>query len=82
MGAKGKIYAGSQNQNAVACINNDGSAVYKGDKPEGTPVLTVEGNRNNYWVDWFIWSKVLEKEIKDYLNAHPEAKQPFPAEKK
>lgn len=82
MGAKGRIFAGSQSKEPIACINKDGSKVYKGIKAEGTPLLTVEGNRVNYWVDWFIWSKVLEKEINDYLSAHPEAKQPFPVKGK
>ena len=82
MGKDGKIYAGSQNKDAIACINKDGSRVYKGAEPAGTPVLTVEGNRYNYWVDWFIWNKVLEKEIKDYLAVNKEASKPFPAAKK
>jgi hypothetical protein len=82
MGAGGKIYAGSQNKEAIACINADGSNVYKGTIPEGTPVLSVKGNRNNYWVDWFIWSKVLEKEITDYLKSNPDASKPFPAKTK
>lgn len=82
MGGDGKIYAGSQNKAPIACINKDGSKVYKGTKPEGTPVLSVKGNRNNYWVDWFIWSKVLEKEITDYLKANPDANKPFPAKTK
>ncbi|MBE6366791.1 MAG: hypothetical protein E7052_02630 [Lentisphaerae bacterium] len=77
MGSKGLIYAGSTSAEPIACINADGSKLYKGSKAEGTPVLSVEGNRFNYWVDWFVWSKVLEKEISDYLAAHPEAKKPF-----
>lgn len=78
MGAKNRIFAGSQNKEPIACLNEDGSKVYMGSKPEGTPILTIEGNRYNYWVDWFIWHIVLEKEISDYLKAHPEANQPFP----
>jgi hypothetical protein len=79
MGAKGMIYAGSLSKDPIACINKDGSQVYKGAKAEGTPVLVVEGNRRNYWVDWFIWNKVLEKEIDDHLKANPDAAKPFPA---
>ena len=78
MGSGGKIYAGSQSKDVIACINNDGSQVFKGEKAEGTPILTIEGNRFNYWVDWFIWSRVLEKELNDYLTANPDAKKAFP----
>lgn len=77
-----KIFAGAQSKDAIACINEDGSRIYRGAKPEGTPVLTISGNRTNYWVDWFVWNQVLKKDVQDYLTAHPEADKPFPAKKK
>ena len=76
------IFPGSQTKDAIACYNKDGSKLYKGTKPEGTPLLTIEGNRLNTWVEIFIWSKVLDKEISDYLKAHPGADKPFPEKKK
>lgn len=75
------ICAGSQTKDVLARINNDGSKVFRGSQVTGTPVLTVVGNRYNHWVEMFIWAKVLEKDINDYLTAHPEASKPFPTQK-
>lgn len=73
------VYPGSQTETAIACISPDGSKLYRGTKAEGTPLLTVSGNRRNFWVEQFVWGKVLEKEIADFLKEHPEANKPFPA---
>ena len=79
---KNGVCAGSQNQDIIGVINQDGSKLFRGTKAEGTPVLSVVGNRRNHWVEMFIWAKVLEKDIDDYLKANPQANQPFPAKKK
>lgn len=81
LGGKGEIFAGSLQKEAVGHINPDGSQIFRGPKPEGTPVLNVSGNRYNHWVEMFIWAKVLQDDVEKYLEANPDANVPFPAKK-
>ena len=75
------IYVGTAKK-PMACLNKNGSCLYRGDKAEGTPIMTMEGNRYNHWVDMLIWAKFLEKDIQAYLEANPEANKPFEVKKK
>ena len=71
------IYVGTSDKKPIACLDRTGSRLYRGDKAEGTPIMTMEGNRYNHWVDMLIWAKILEKDIQDYLEANREAYTPF-----
>ena len=79
LGGKGMIYAGALQKDPIGKINNDGSQVFRIN--ETAPLLKISGNRANYWVEMFIWAKLLEKDAEKYLQAHPEANVPFPAKK-
>ena len=76
------IYVGTSDQDPIACIDKTGSRLYRGAKAEGTPIMTMEGNRYNHWVDMLIWAKFLEKDIQAYLEANPKAYTPFRKKKK
>lgn len=76
------IYVGTSSKTPIACIDRTGTYLYRGAKAEGTPIMKMEGNRYNHWVDMAIWATVLQKEIDAYLQANPDAAKPFPAKKK
>ena len=71
------IYVGTSDKKPIACLDRTGSRLYRGDKAEGTPIMTMEGNRYNHWVDMLIWAKILEKDIQAYLEANRDAYTPF-----
>ena len=76
------IYAGTSKTKPIASLNKNGSGLYRGDKAEGSPIMTMEGNRYNHWVDMVIWAKLMEKDIQDYLKANPDANKPFAKKQK
>ena len=76
------IYVGTSDKKPIACLDKSGSRLYRGDKAEGTPIMTMEGNRYNHWVDMLIWAKFLEKDIQAYFEANREAYTPFHMKKK
>ena len=76
------IYVGTSKTAPIACFDKTGSRLYRGSKAEGTPIMTMEGNRYNHWVDMLIWAKFLEKDIEDHLKANPDSSKPFPKTQK
>lgn len=77
-----KIFAGSQKKDVIGCLSRRGDKLYRGSKPEGTPLLTIEGNRQNMWAEMFIFSQVLKKDIDQYHLKNPDADKPFPKKQK